>query len=112
MTPEAREFPERILENLCPSRATEVRWSSQHVKCPVDALGSTRWFPFLMNLRLATDRPEHSLRVHWEEGKERMRDRRYRRSGKRWPGPDRWQVTLSAISLVVAVVALAEQVKR
>jgi hypothetical protein len=41
-----------------------------------------------------------------------MRDRSFRKAGKRWPGADRWQVTLSALSLLVAVVALVEQVRR
>lgn len=41
-----------------------------------------------------------------------MRDRSIKKAGKRWPGPDRWQVILSALSLLVAVAALVEQVRR
>lgn len=41
-----------------------------------------------------------------------MRDRSLRKTGKRWREPDRWQVILSALSLLVAVVALVEQVRR
>ncbi|MFC9931746.1 hypothetical protein [Streptomyces sp. NPDC127190] len=41
-----------------------------------------------------------------------MRVRSFRKAGKRWPGQDRCQVTLSALSLLVAVAALVEQMTR
>ncbi|WP_258016337.1 hypothetical protein [Streptomyces sp. AJS327] len=33
-------------------------------------------------------------------------------SSERWSAPDRWQVLLAALSLLVAVVAVVEQVVR
>ncbi|MCI3152951.1 hypothetical protein ELQ39_14505 [Streptomyces sp. GB4-14] len=41
-----------------------------------------------------------------------MRVRLFKKAGRKWPDSDRWQVILSTLSLLVAVVALAEQVGR
>lgn len=41
-----------------------------------------------------------------------MRDRLAKKVRKRWPEPDRWQVILSALGLLVAVAALVEQMGR
>lgn len=41
-----------------------------------------------------------------------MRSRSLKKVERRWPAPDRWEVILSALGLLVAIGALVEQVGR